>query len=48
VASGIGTSQAIAFAVAAQAILIAVAAVVLVVAALWGTAQRFRPLRATA
>ena len=39
---------AIAFAVAAQAILIAVAAVVLVVAATWGAAQRFRPLRATA
>jgi uncharacterized membrane protein YbhN (UPF0104 family) len=48
VASGIGTSQAIAFAVGAQAILIAVAGVVLVVAALWGTAQRLRPLRATA
>ena len=48
VASGIGTSQAIAFAVAAQAILIAVAAVVLVVAAVWGTAQRFRPARVAA
>lgn len=48
VASGISTSQAIAFAVAAQAILIAVAAVVLLFAAAWGTAQRFRPARAAA
>jgi len=48
VASGISTSQAIAFAVAAQAILIVVAAAVLVIAAMWGTAQRFRPARAAA
>jgi len=46
IASGISTSQAIAFAVASQAILIAVAAVVLLAAAAWGTAQRFRPARA--
>jgi uncharacterized membrane protein YbhN (UPF0104 family) len=48
VASGISTPQAIAFAVAAQAILIAVAAAVLLIAAVWGTAQRFRPARAGA
>jgi uncharacterized membrane protein YbhN (UPF0104 family) len=48
VASGISASQAIAFAVAAQAILIVVGAAVLLIAGTWGVAQRLRPARASA
>ena len=48
IASGIGTSQAISFAIAAQALLIIAGAAVIVMAALWKGGRRLRPARATA
>ena len=47
IASGISTTDAVAFAVAAQAVLILVGAVVVVIAALWGGGQRLRVARAS-
>jgi hypothetical protein len=45
IASGISASDAIAFGIAAQAVLILVGAVAIVIAALWGGGQRLRVAR---
>jgi hypothetical protein len=46
--SGIPKTQAVAFAVAAQALVIVVGAAVVTVAGLWHLGVRFRPARAAA